>query len=123
RLAAATRALASSHPSPSALLEALDRLASEDEVAMFATCVAVLVDPQRGLLRWSTAGHPPPVLRHPDGRVEVLYGARAMPLGTARVRRPEAETLVGGSTEIVLYTDGLVERRTWSVDDGIARLA
>jgi GAF domain-containing protein/anti-sigma regulatory factor (Ser/Thr protein kinase) len=119
RLASAARALAGSHPEPAALLTALDRVAADDPVAWLATCVAVLVDPATGTARWSTAGHPPPLLRRADGSVTVLSGARSTPLGFAEGERPEALVELDGRSLFVLYTDGLVERRLGTIDEGI----
>ena len=119
RLASAARALAGSHPEPAALLSALDRVAAADPVAWLATCVAVLVDPATGTARWSTAGHPPPLLRRADGSVTVLSGARSTPLGFVEGERPEALVELDGRSLFVLYTDGLVERRHSTIDEGI----
>ncbi|MGY1608871.1 MULTISPECIES: SpoIIE family protein phosphatase [unclassified Geodermatophilus] len=75
-------------------------------------------------LRWSNAGHPPPVVLGPDGAVTVLAGDRAdMLLGVdpARGRRESVVRLDRGAT-VLLYTDGLVERRDEDLDAGQARL-
>ncbi len=75
-------------------------------------------------LRWSNAGHPPPLLLHPDGRIEELATERAeLMLGVDPAAR-RTETVVGvrrGAT-LLLYTDGLVEGRDLPLDEGIARL-
>ncbi|RBY76457.1 histidine kinase [Geodermatophilus sp. TF02-6] len=75
-------------------------------------------------LRWSNAGHPPPLLLHVDGRVEELTTGRAeLMLGVdpATVRSEDVLTVRRGAT-LLLYTDGLVEGRDLPLDDGIARL-
>jgi PAS domain S-box-containing protein len=75
-------------------------------------------------LRWSNAGHPPPLLLHADGRVEELSGGRAeLVLGVdpAAVRTERVVGFRRGAT-VLLYTDGLVEGRDLPLDDGIARL-
>ncbi|HJX42563.1 MAG TPA: SpoIIE family protein phosphatase [Geodermatophilus sp.] len=75
-------------------------------------------------LRWSNAGHPPPVVISPDGAVTVLAGERAdMLLGVdaGRPRRESVAVLDRGAT-VLLYTDGLVERRDADLDAGQARL-
>ena len=77
-------------------------------------------------MRWSNAGHPPPLLVTATGTVTVLEGSAGNDLllgfdpGTDR---NENEVLLPVGGTLVLYTDGLVERRTQVVDDGIARLA
>jgi hypothetical protein len=75
-------------------------------------------------LRWSNAGHPPPLLLHVDGRIEELAGSRAeLMLGVdpSRPRTDSVVTVCRGAT-LLLYTDGLVEGRDLPLDDGIARL-
>ncbi|MGY1690219.1 SpoIIE family protein phosphatase [Geodermatophilus sp. SYSU D01105] len=75
-------------------------------------------------LRWSNAGHPPPLLLHADGRVEELAGERPeLMLGVdpAARRSEHAVTFRRGAT-VLLYTDGLVEGRDLPLDEGIARL-
>jgi serine phosphatase RsbU (regulator of sigma subunit) len=75
-------------------------------------------------LRWSNAGHLPPVVLLPDGSTEVLTRAPAELLTgvhTGAVRRDHVVTLPRGTT-VLLYTDGLVERRDQLFDTGIARL-
>jgi PAS domain S-box-containing protein len=75
-------------------------------------------------LRWSNAGHPPPLLLHADGRVELLSAERAqLMLGVdpAAERTERVVTVRRGAT-VLLYTDGLVEGRDLPLDDGIARL-
>jgi serine phosphatase RsbU (regulator of sigma subunit)/PAS domain-containing protein len=75
-------------------------------------------------LRWSNAGHPPPVVLAPDGAVTVLAEGRAdMLLGVdpGRPRRESVAVLDRGTT-VLLYTDGLVERRGSDLDEGQVRL-
>jgi anti-sigma regulatory factor (Ser/Thr protein kinase) len=82
-----------------------------------------VVDPPALVCRYTSAGHPPAVIAHADGRVEFLEGGRGLPLGTgvgARYGQDVAE-LTAGSV-LVLYTDGLVERRGSSIDEGLERL-
>jgi PAS domain S-box-containing protein len=79
----------------------------------------------RRRLRWSNAGHPPPVLRTPDGAVHVLDAETSseLLLGLdAAVTRTDRLTDLPPGSALVLYTDGLVERRSAGLDDGIARL-
>ncbi|SDY61836.1 Serine phosphatase RsbU, regulator of sigma subunit [Modestobacter sp. DSM 44400] len=75
-------------------------------------------------IRWSSAGHPPPLLLHSDGRVEVLTGAPGLPLGVAPDRaRPEHQMSLAPGSTLLLYTDGLIEARDLDLDHGLARLA
>ena len=74
-------------------------------------------------LRWSSAGHPPAVLRTADGRLQVLEGDDDLLLGldAATDRHDHALEVSPGDT-LLLYTDGLVERRDSDLTDGIERL-
>ncbi|MEU0941032.1 PP2C family protein-serine/threonine phosphatase, partial [Embleya sp. NPDC005971] len=90
-----------------------------------STAVQIVVDFDRHTLAYSSAGHPPAALAHPDGTVEFLTGATDPPLGARpeHIPRPQATTgFVDGAT-LVLYTDGLIERRHEDIDDGMERLA
>jgi serine phosphatase RsbU (regulator of sigma subunit) len=75
-------------------------------------------------LRWSNAGHPPPLLLHVDGRVEELAGKRPeLMLGVdPATRRSEQTVTFRRGATVLLYTDGLVEGRDLPLDEGIARL-
>jgi len=116
---------------PAAVLASLDRAMEGLQVHTLATAaVARLeagpVDRERGetRLRWSSAGHPPLLVLHPGGRVEALAGERAdLLLGVdhAARRRESVVELQPGST-VLLYTDGLVERRDADLDGGLLRL-
>jgi len=72
-------------------------------------------------LRWSNAGHPPPVLIEPDGRARLLEDAPDLLLGVDATtsRGDHCVTLPPGTT-VVLYTDGLIERRGVPVAEGLA---
>jgi hypothetical protein len=75
-------------------------------------------------LRWSNAGHPPPVVLSPGGAVTVLGDERPdvlLGVDPGRPRRERVAVLERGTT-VLLYTDGLVERRDSDLDAGQARL-
>jgi anti-sigma regulatory factor (Ser/Thr protein kinase) len=105
------------------LLVQLDRFAARIPEARFATVAVALLDPDSGLVRYSLAGHPPPLVVHPDGRAEYLNEGRGLPLGVEVERgRTEAATTLSPGTTLILFTDGLVERRDASIEDGLSRL-
>ncbi|MFF0432301.1 PP2C family protein-serine/threonine phosphatase [Streptomyces sp. NPDC004327] len=110
---------------PAQALDVLDLYARSVDGAENSTAVETWIDYERGVVTYSSAGHPPPALAHPDGRVEYLDGATDPPLGAhlAHVRRPQAEAAFESGSALVLYTDGLVERRSEDIDAGLARLA
>ncbi|MBL1110100.1 SpoIIE family protein phosphatase [Streptomyces sp. 5-8] len=119
-LSAATRTV----HGPAQALEVLGLYARSVEGALAATAVQVLVDCHSQLLIYSSAGHPPPVLLHPDGSCDLLDQATDPPLGARpeHVPRPQANATYTPGDTLVLYTDGLIERRGEDIDDGLARL-
>jgi serine phosphatase RsbU (regulator of sigma subunit)/anti-sigma regulatory factor (Ser/Thr protein kinase) len=119
----AIRAFSVERLKPSTVLARLNRLAEDSLDTSFATLAYIVLDPETSVCRLSCAGHPPPVVAYPDGRVELLEAARGLPLGTGidSKYRQEAIELPAG-TVLVLYTDGLIERRGKSIDDGLADL-
>ena len=122
KLATATRALAQMEQAPAALLQQLDRLAATDPTTQFASMAIVLVNRRAGELRYSLAGHPSPLLRRGDGTVVILDGARSVALGGLTVERPEHTVGFDGVVTVLLYTDGLTERRSDHIDDRLALL-
>jgi sigma-B regulation protein RsbU (phosphoserine phosphatase) len=116
------RAFALEGHSPSSAIECLNKVNAVEEAGM-ATLVCLIFDPATQSARFSCAGHPPPLLRRPDGRAMYLEGGRSLPLGVDPVGQDkEAEVPVAPGATILLYTDGLVERRGASIDDGLDRL-
>jgi hypothetical protein len=76
------------------------------------------------VLQWSSAGHPPPLLLRRDGDVEVLARPADLLLGVAPDRdRHDYETEMRGGDTLLLYTDGLIERRDEDLEQSIDRLA
>lgn len=123
RLRAAMRALVLTLGEPAAVLSQLDEVVDTIDGADFATCVCVIVDPARSRLAYSTAGHPPPLLLPATGPARYLEEAQGPPLGVppSAPRRTVTEELAVGA-RLVLYTDGLVERRREPLDVGLERL-
>jgi serine phosphatase RsbU (regulator of sigma subunit) len=119
-----------SHDGPAALLTRLDAAMAGLALDTLATAVVVRIEPAgRGGWRmsWSSAGHPPALLRHPDGAVTTLQcppGQEDLLLGldALTVRHEQDAPLPPGAT-LLLFSDGLVERRNAHLDDGLARLA
>lgn len=109
---------------PGNALQVLDRFARQIEQATATTAVKVVLDLEQGTATYSSAGHLPPLLQHCDGRVEALDQALGPPLAATEAAgtRPQATARFGPGARLVLYTDGLVERRTEDLTDGIDRL-
>ncbi|MFD6313326.1 PP2C family protein-serine/threonine phosphatase [Streptomyces nigra] len=123
-LRSALSAVIRATPSPAQALEVLGLYSRSVEGATAATAVKVLVDTRSRLIIYSNAGHPPPVLLHTDGSCELLDKATDPPLGTREhhVPRPQAGVSYHPGDTLVLYTDGLIERRGEDIDVGLARL-
>ena len=94
-----------------------------DTDGMIATAQVLLIDPSRSELTMVSAGHPPPLLRLPDGRVERLPEATHPPLGVGDGAGVAVHVAFPPGACVLGYTDGLVERRGEAIDDGITRLA
>jgi PAS domain S-box-containing protein len=116
---------------PAEVLRGLDSSMELLEVSTLATAAVARLEQtaeehDRGLTRlvWANAGHPPPLVIHPDGRQEFLTGGRAdLLLGVdSGARRTQHVATLARGTTVLLYTDGLVERRTSDLDAGLARL-
>jgi serine phosphatase RsbU (regulator of sigma subunit) len=88
-----------------------------------ATLVYAIYEPARGVLSYTAAGHPAPLLRRSCGRGEMLPARQGMPLGVrADLQWETASVALGPGDTVVLYTDGLVERRGVSLDSVLERL-
>ncbi len=120
------RAVAVDAASPAAVLRALDRVMAHPATPALVTAVVATVVRTRdgATLCWSNAGHPPPALLAADGSVRLLARAPERLLGvTPGARRTDAEVRLGPGDTLLLYTDGLVERRDGTLDEGSAWLA
>ena len=123
-LQSAVRAYALEGLRPSVVLERTDAFAQELERRGMATMLYAVIDPEAGTLRFASAGHPPPLIVSPAGEAVYAEGRSGSPLGTVTFPSYE-ETVVAlqpGSL-VLLYTDGLVERPTVPLSEGLVALA
>jgi serine phosphatase RsbU (regulator of sigma subunit) len=105
------------------VLGRLDRFASRNPGARAATVCLAMLDPDDGSVRYACAGHPPPLVAHPDGTTEQLAAPVGVPLGVAGPQ-PQAQTVyLEAGDLLVCYSDGLVERAGEPLSQGIAKLA
>jgi len=119
----ALRALLIEGHSPSVALSLLHRLATADpNGGGFATVACLTYDRGGRKLAWSTAGHPPAMIRHPDGVVERLWQRPDSPLGVGGGEYSQNEASVPPDALLLLYTDGLIERRGEGLDVSLDRL-
>ena len=125
QLRSALSALARTTDSAVEAVARLDRFAHGIEGAKATTLLYGIVDSAAGTLRYTSAGHPPALVVDANGDTRFLEDGRGWPLAVADPdrRRPEAVADLPPGSTIVLYTDGLVERRTEPLEDGLARLA
>ncbi|MET7368217.1 SpoIIE family protein phosphatase [Streptomyces sp. NPDC005566] len=108
RLRITAKTLARQNLEPNAVLEELDVCAQEAGIEL-ATCLYILYDPATGEARIANAGHPPPLVRRPDGTVDVIDEVLGVPLGVGGFPFRTAEIELQEGATLALYTDGLVE--------------
>ncbi|WP_406311160.1 SpoIIE family protein phosphatase [Streptomyces thermoviolaceus] len=124
QLRTALRAYAVDGASPGRVLTRLHLFLDDLQPDLYATAVIARFRPGDPTFTWATAGHPPPVLRTGDGRVEILDTEPGAMLGIPLEQEIDDHTLpLTDGTTLALYTDGLVERRARGIDQGIERLA
>jgi serine phosphatase RsbU (regulator of sigma subunit) len=114
------------------VLAAVDAACATLGHQVFATALVAQIEHGRPgtphAVRWSSAGHPPPLLLHADGRVDVLTDTVGLPLGVLPDRdRPEHQLELPHAATLLLYTDGLIERGAdhpggRDLDQGLDRL-
>ncbi|HEX2096073.1 MAG TPA: SpoIIE family protein phosphatase [Solirubrobacterales bacterium] len=123
QLRSAVRALASTGLRPGPLLEALDDYTHRHGVGATTTVVYAQLDLASRELRFACAGHLPPILVEPESGPHLSWEGRSTPLGL-RIPgpRPESACVLPTGSLFLLYTDGLVERRTQPIDSGLERL-
>ncbi|MGY1754858.1 SpoIIE family protein phosphatase [Blastococcus sp. SYSU D01042] len=116
---------------PAGLLAQLDAAMTQLQVHTYATAALARFEQtpaevERGVtrMRWANAGHPPPLVIHPDGTIAELASWRGdLMLGVdSTARRSESVVSLDRETTVLLYTDGLIERRDSVLDDGMDRL-
>ncbi|MFJ1759302.1 SpoIIE family protein phosphatase [Amycolatopsis sp. NPDC088138] len=119
----ALRGLAATGAGPAQLLTWLNLVAYHLTDHVTATAVAAVFDPASRKLRWARAGHLPPIVRHRDGSATTLPLIRGSLLGAVRdVVYQEEEVQLDDGDILLIYTDGLIERRDAPVQDSVARL-
>ena len=125
RLRSAMAALAAEGTAPGDLIDRLGRFASGPGQVDFATTCYALLDPATGVLRYASAGHPPLLVVSPSKEIRWLDGGRSGPLVsfTSERETSEAAVVLEPGSLLLLYSDGLVERRGELLEEGLARLA
>jgi PAS domain S-box-containing protein len=123
QLRMALRAYALEEEAPAEVARRAHQLLERIGLPDIATLVYLVFDPESGMMQYANAGHPPPLAMGAKGEMAFLVDGLAPPLGA--VAHPDftegSARLAGGAT-LVLFTDGLVERRGDSLRDGLERL-
>src|SRR5580700_3278397 len=124
RLRTAIHTLAMLELPPSETLQQLNELMAElgTREPHFATCIYAVFDAVAGTCEVASAGHLPPLLVRPDGSNELLDVSPAPPLGVGTGPIQSRTLPIEDGSLLVLYTDGLVEKRTADIDEGLNRL-
>ncbi|MER6529788.1 GAF domain-containing SpoIIE family protein phosphatase [Streptomyces sp. NPDC001508] len=117
------RAFTTGGQSPAEVMSSTNRLLIDLGAELFASCLYLRLDPVRGRAVMTRAGHPPPLLRRPDGRVRVLDLAGGPLLGIdAAATYPATEVGLAPGSLLALYTDGLIESPGIDIEDALADL-
>ncbi|WP_329265850.1 SpoIIE family protein phosphatase [Streptomyces sp. NBC_01478] len=119
----AVRAYTTVGQAPEEVMRSTNRLLIDLGSELFASCLYLRLDPARGTAVMARAGHPPPLLRRPDGRVRVLDLAGGPLLGIdADAVYPTTEVDLAPGSVLALYTDGLIESPGVDIEDALAEL-
>lgn len=109
---------------PGEVMSSTNRLLMDLGSELFASCVYLRLDPAQGQAVMARAGHPPPLLRRPDGQVRVLDLAGGPLLGIDEAATyPTTQVSLAPGSVLALYTDGLIESRGADIEEALARLA
>lgn len=126
QLKSALKAIATIVDDPADVIARLDQYAEHDPGAVATTLCYGVLDRDRHVLRYCCAGHPAPLLVHAEGTGSFLEDGRSFPIGaswhgSSQLRRSGQVTLAENSV-LVMYTDGLIERRDRSLEEGFEQL-
>ena len=122
QLRTAVRAYAVLDLPPGELMGRFNQLVGEMSPDLIATCIYAVVDQGSQTITYASAGHPPPAMRRPDGQVLLLEEQLGPPLGVPNGVYREREVAFAAGTRVLLFTDGLVERRSRPIEDGLEQL-
>jgi serine phosphatase RsbU (regulator of sigma subunit) len=122
QLRTAAHILADLELPPGEILHRLDRMAAGMADVPFATCIYTVIDPAAGSCVVAQAGHLPPVLVLPRGETRLLELPPGLPLGLGAELFEATQIALQPGATVALYTDGLVESRTRTLDEGVTAL-
>ncbi len=122
QMRAALRTLVAVDPHPHSVMAGLDRLFDQYDLERLVTVVYAVADPAEDCVHVINAGHPAPVLRHGDGRLRDITTDGALILGAGGGNRELITCTFTDADTLLMFTDGLVERRDESISDGQQRV-
>ncbi len=122
QLRTAVRTLFTCGLCPAEVLGRLDQIARDAAMTQFATCLLVTCDPVSRVCVAARAGHLPPILTEPGGLARVIELPSGLPLGLGAGEFEAREFALPPGAVLVLFTDGLVERRDRDIETGIRQL-
>jgi hypothetical protein len=123
RIRSALRAYALLDESPERVIDLVDRKVNHFEVRDIATLVCAVLDPPYETMTLVVAGHPPPVIAAPGQPTTLADVVTSPPIGTQLTDERRSTTIrLAPESVVAFYTDGLIERRGESLDDGLSRL-
>ncbi len=122
QMRSAVRAYASLDPDPGSVVTALDRMFAALCIRQLVTLIYAVLDPATGDLSVVNAGHPPPLVLAEDGGSRLVQGVPQRPLGVGGEPRTPLHDRLRAHDTVLLYTDGLIERRDEDIDEGLQRL-
>jgi PAS domain S-box-containing protein len=123
QLRTTTATLARLRCPPGEIMAQLNGVVAEHGAETGATCVYAEYDPRTRRCRLTSAGHPPPALRHPDGTTEFIDIPGGVMLGVGQNPYPPTDTELPPGSVLALYTDGLIEQLSEDIGTGMSRLA
>lgn len=123
QLRSAVRAYMVEGHGPAAVLERLNFVLHTYDGPLMATALVALVEPETWTVRFASAGHPPPLVRSPGGEATFLDSRGSIPLGAvARATYEDRVAAIEPGSTLLIYTDGLLEARGATLEDGLERL-
>jgi sigma-B regulation protein RsbU (phosphoserine phosphatase) len=122
RIRSALRAYALETTDPADILDRLDRKMRHFEPSAMATVICAMLSPSLDEVRISCAGHPPPIIACPGQPAAPADIVPDLLIGVASQKRRVNTLRIQPGATLCLYTDGLIERRHQTIDEGIARL-
>jgi serine phosphatase RsbU (regulator of sigma subunit) len=106
---------------PGEVVAGLNRFTIDTAVTSYTTLMYGVFDPANGVIEWTCAGHPPMVWQR-GKHAEALAARHGMPIGVMDGPYQSSRTVLDPGDRVLIYTDGLIERRTEALDEGIQRL-